>query len=409
MSLIGSNKYNVAEVYDRGDITLEERLINAIREGDVLKVRNLVVKGADVNYKNEVGFTPLMYSAVTGINSITKILLKAGSNIEETNKRGLTALALALFNGSYEVYDTLCEANANKEIINKLRLVDKTLEDGQKYTPIDIIKREIYCENDDAKKLITKMLNNISTYGDERIELVMTCIALHTMEKDFTEHNLKIFVTDNIDTSVFTGTSLENGYLLGAYNIVKNTIQTSNFGGDFMATSTLLHELTHKVHLACGDLKLEKLNDAVNEVKDRLKKFPKTKGSEYIEKNMIERIEGVGNYDKLALQLLEYLADPISYGIIRNKYKNDVRISKPMEKILAPIYKVFDEEISMELKQYILDNKNFSKLELSDRMKKSLREFKNMRRAKNDKDINKGINMAAFTTGKSMEIINPRL
>ena len=406
MSFIRSNKYNVEKVYDRGDATPEESLINAIKEGDVIKVRNLVKKGVNVNYKNEEGFTPLMYSAVTGIASITEVLLEAGSNIEETNNRGLTALALALFNGSYDVYDILCDANANKEIIDKLRLVDYELKDGEKYTPTDIIKREIYCENNNAKKLINNILSNISKYGDERTELIMTCIALHTMEEDFTKHNLRIFVTDNIDTSVLTGTSSENEYLLGAYNVVKNTIQTSNFGGDFMAATTLLHELTHKVHLACEDLKLKQLYIAMKEVMERLETSPKTKGSEYVRKNMIERVAGAGSYSKLSLQLLEYLADSISYGIICKKYKNDIKLSKPIEKILAPIYEVFDHEISMELKQYILDNKNFSKLQLSDRMKKSLREFKNKRRLENEKGNNMPIKMIAFTTDKSHEVNN---
>ena len=383
MSSVRSNLYNIEKVYNNDNLGKEEYLINAIKEGDAIKVRNLVHQGADVNYKNELGFTPLMYSAVTGIPSITKILLKAGSKIEEKNNRGLTALEISLFNGSYEVFDMLEKNGANTNIIKNLKLSNLELKQNKKYNSIDLIKREVYCDNDKAKDFITNVLYIIEKYKDLRVELILACIALYTMEKDFTNHNLKIFATNNVDISVFTGSNIEYGYLLGAYNLAKNTIQTSNFGGEIESSKTLLHELTHKVHLSCEDLKLDDINMAVLEMKDRLKSIKMNSAISYIQKNMIDRIEHAKGYDKLSLKLLEYLADTISYTILCKRYKKDIELKKTLTYILMPIYKVFDEKIAPNLLEYILQNENLGKLQLSDELKISLRKLKNTKRHNN--------------------------
>ena len=55
-----------------------------------------------------------------------------------------------------------------------------------------------------------------------------------------------------------------------------------------------------------------------------------------------------------------------------------------MQYILEPIYNVFDNEISNQLKEYILGNKNFNMLCVSDSIKKSLREYKNNKRKQTD-------------------------
>lgn len=380
MSLIRVDKYNIEKANCSEDISNEEKLINAIREGNAIQVRKLIKLGVNVNYKNYLGFTPLMYSAVTGIGHITKMLLNAGCETEITNNRGLTALEIALFNGSYEVFDILKENGANQELLNKLSLSNIEIEENRKYKSIDLIKREVYCDNDAAKELINNILTNIEKHKDLRIELIMACIALHTMESDFTNHNLKIFVTDNIDTSVFTGTSLKYGYLLGSYNWAKNIIQTSNYGGEIISTQTFLHELTHKVHFACHELFLEDINKASLEMKERLAKTPKNKGTEFIRKNMIERVNKATGYNELSLKLLEYLADTISYTIICNTHKKDRLFARTIKNILEPLYEVFDEKIAPQLKEYILQNKNLSKLSLSDELKVSLRKQKNKNR-----------------------------
>ena len=366
-------------------LSLEEKLIRAVLDCNIFKVSFLLGEGVNVNYKDKLGYTPLMYAVSNGFYFITKMLIEAGSNIEETNERGFTALALAKFNGNLEIYNVLKEENANQSIIENLRFANTTLEPGKKYSYVDIIQREIYCESDLAKKVVASVLKNIEEYKDFRTELIMTCIALYTLEKNETGNNLQIFVVHGID-SAFDKDKL--GYLVGTYNVFKNIIQISNFGGDFVVTKTFLHEFVHKIHLSCKDLKLKSLSDAYNEVIRSIEECPKNQGSDYIKNNLVNRVHVISNNHKAykipSQKLLEYLADSISYTIIYKKYKDDVEMIKTMQYILEPIYNVFDNEISNQLKEYILGNKNFNMLCVSDSIKKSLREYKNNKRKQTD-------------------------
>ncbi|MBP5426746.1 MAG: ankyrin repeat domain-containing protein [Clostridiales bacterium] len=352
---------------------LEDKLVDAIKARDVLKVGSILRRGAKVNIRDTFGFTPLMHSAVSGNKEIVRMLLSKGADVECINYRGLNALALAKFNGSKEVYDILKEICSYDSTEKELRLSNIFIGDNNKHSYMDILKREIYCEDDRAKELINVILDNIEKYKDDRIELVMLCSALYTMEKDWTNNNLQIFVTNNIDVSVLKGKVIKDGYLLGAYNFNKNIIQISSFGGEFVATQTFLHELVHKVHISCKKLKLGELDLAYKEVLARLDKFPKSLGSDYIKRNMITRVMAVSKYNKFPLKMLEYLADPIAYILICNKNKNDGDFASSILHILEPIYKVFDEEISTQLMDYAQNNKNFYKLKLSDAMKKKFK------------------------------------
>lgn len=384
MSYISRNLYNIERNYKAHNVCKEEELINAIKEGNALKVRSLINLGADVNFKNELGFTPLMYSAVTGIGAITKILISAGSKLETYNNDGYTALVLALFNGSYDVYDVLVKNGANKTIINNFRLSNLKLNQNEKFNVIDLIKNEVYCDGEHSKKNFTNLINTIAKSKDIRVELVMCCIALYTIESDFTGHNLKIFATNNLGTSIFTGSKLKYNYFLASYNWAKNIIQTSNADGEIASAQRLLHEFTHKIHLSCKNLSLDELNDAVKKTKYRLNSMPSNNGTMYIKENMVDRIEKFNNYNELTLKLCEYLADSISYIIVCDYYNKDKNFVDTLKYILAPIYDVFDKSIAPNLKEYLINNKNLNRLQLSDDLKKTLRQFKNVKRSKNN-------------------------
>lgn len=358
--------------------SLEDALIYAIKNKNTSEVSSILKRGAKVNYKDAMGFTPLMHSAVSGVDDITAMLLQAGSNIAVRNTRGLNALALAKFNGCTSVYNILMKANADEFIINESRLSNIMLEDGRRYNYMDIIKREVYCEDDKAKDLINDILAIIDKYMDDRVELIMLCLALHTLETDWTGNNLQIFVTNNIDVSVFKGSKITTGYLLGTYNIDKNIIQTSSFGGEFIAAQTFLHEIVHKIHLACRHLKLSKLNNAYEEVKKRLEQSKPSLGRDYIQRNMVVRVSTISNYSRQSLKTLEYLADPIAYTLICNKRKDEVNFVYPIQYMLEPIYQVFDTYIVPQLIEYVMHNKNYNKLVLSDAMKAKFSSYKHI-------------------------------
>ncbi len=58
-------------------------------------VKALLEAGADVNVKDEEGFTPLMIAANLAPLAVVQTLLKAGATIDEKNPKGITALMLA--------------------------------------------------------------------------------------------------------------------------------------------------------------------------------------------------------------------------------------------------------------------------------------------------------------------------
>lgn len=70
-------------------------LIDAAKRFDVQAIRELVESGADVNGKDEDGWTALMWaSGYTALDAV-KALIEAGADVNLTDKRGKSALMLA--------------------------------------------------------------------------------------------------------------------------------------------------------------------------------------------------------------------------------------------------------------------------------------------------------------------------
>ena len=55
------------------------QLIDAAKDGDLVKVKELIAAGADVNAKDDDGWTALMYAAEKGYTEIIEILKAAGA------------------------------------------------------------------------------------------------------------------------------------------------------------------------------------------------------------------------------------------------------------------------------------------------------------------------------------------
>lgn len=94
------------------------KLMEAAREGDIAKIEDLLYSGAELNAKDNDGWTALMYAARYQMNPDTiKLLLYKGADSSVKNNYGLSALSLAAgYTKNPEVLSLLLESySANSE------------------------------------------------------------------------------------------------------------------------------------------------------------------------------------------------------------------------------------------------------------------------------------------------------
>lgn len=92
-------------------------LVDAVGRGDILKVEQLVGKGANINTKNVDGLTLLMIAALNNQQRIVEFLINRGATVREKEKlHGQTALHLAAQEGNYEIVKLLIDAGADVNV-----------------------------------------------------------------------------------------------------------------------------------------------------------------------------------------------------------------------------------------------------------------------------------------------------
>jgi cytohesin len=79
----------------------------------------LVVKGANVNVRDNRGATPLHRAAGLGDKGKGELLISHGADVNATNSSGLTPLLLACERNNKEVVELLVDKGANIEARDK--------------------------------------------------------------------------------------------------------------------------------------------------------------------------------------------------------------------------------------------------------------------------------------------------
>ena len=104
-------------------------LIKYSTRGELDEVKTLIKNGADVNAKNEGGWTALMMASENGHNEVVKILIENKADVNIQDSDGWTALMMASEYINNDVVKTLLidyQAKVSDEDIKKLKDLDAT-------------------------------------------------------------------------------------------------------------------------------------------------------------------------------------------------------------------------------------------------------------------------------------------
>ncbi|CAN4093151.1 unnamed protein product [Withania somnifera] len=130
----GKSAYELAadkghtKLYDL--LQLGDSLHRAARKGDVADIKKCIAEGANVNGKDQNGWTPLHRAAFKGKIEMVKVLIKHGSKLDIVDYCGYTALHLAIEAGKKDVamYLIAQGAKANLKIFKAKEVVSCDLD-----------------------------------------------------------------------------------------------------------------------------------------------------------------------------------------------------------------------------------------------------------------------------------------
>jgi hypothetical protein len=91
------------------------RLIEEIKAEHVASVRELIESGADVNWQDEQGWTPLNWAAGKGNLDVVKLLVSRGADVFKVGRDQRTPYLIALAAGHVEVVKFLRQAEDESE------------------------------------------------------------------------------------------------------------------------------------------------------------------------------------------------------------------------------------------------------------------------------------------------------
>lgn len=96
------------------------KLLIAINQGDTVKAKEMLDKGADPNFKNDIGFPLLNLSVQFNYTDSVKLLLGKGATVDFRDHYGWTELMLASNRGNVEIIKLLLDNGADVNAKSKI-------------------------------------------------------------------------------------------------------------------------------------------------------------------------------------------------------------------------------------------------------------------------------------------------
>ncbi|MCD4654049.1 ankyrin repeat domain-containing protein [bacterium] len=96
-------------------VAAQSEILKAVENGDLEAVKTCIKNGADVNSKNDRGWTTLHWAAFKGHLKIAEYLIQQGAEVDALakNNNNKTPLMLAALEGKANVVDLLIKNGAN--------------------------------------------------------------------------------------------------------------------------------------------------------------------------------------------------------------------------------------------------------------------------------------------------------
>ncbi|GKV48531.1 hypothetical protein SLEP1_g55338 [Rubroshorea leprosula] len=115
----------LTERNDSGEIDPSFRLMYMANEGDLEGIKELVQLGADVNFKDIDGRTPLHVAACQGRTDVVQLLLDCGAEVDPRDRWGSTPLADAVYYKNHDVIKLLEKHGATPPLQCTFRILVK--------------------------------------------------------------------------------------------------------------------------------------------------------------------------------------------------------------------------------------------------------------------------------------------
>ena len=92
---------------------MDEELLGVIRDNNLLRFRELLDRGANINYQGRYGSTPLILATLKNNLTMATELLDRGADPNQQDKNGQSVLTLGIYSNRPEIIKELLDRGAN--------------------------------------------------------------------------------------------------------------------------------------------------------------------------------------------------------------------------------------------------------------------------------------------------------